>query len=342
MISNSDILFISLLKIPGFGQVSLNRFLSYLVAKEIALPKDNYREFQNVISQFLDYSRGLNIRKIPHVSFDYDFQISFQSLLESVHMIEKNNRINQIRMISRLDKEYPPLLKAIKNPPLILHCKGEISSLQSSLTVAVIGTRDPSEYIIKKIPSVLERFIAEGFTIVSGLAVGCDTMGHSAAVAERKPTIAILAGGLHDIYPQENTALAQKILDNNGLLISELPYGVNPGRYTFVLRDRIQSGLSYGIFVIETGLKGGTMKTVNYAHEQGRLIACSHYQMEDEIAKNHDKFQGNIYLAENKKYLAKKIFDEDTLQSFLNAIKERHLLQSKSKVLSSNNQILMY
>ncbi len=342
MISNSDILFISLLKISGFGQVSLNRFVTYLIDKKFPFPKEDYMAFKKLFSEFLDFHNSQNKRKIPLISLDYSFQTSFQSLLESVRMIEQNNKINNIRMISVIDPEYPPLLKDIKNPPLILHCKGDISSLQRLPTVAVIGTREPSEFTLGKMPPILDELIDNGLTIVSGLAKGCDTLGHISAVSREKATIAVLAGGLHNIYPQENTMLAKKILDNKGLLISELPYGVNPDKYTFVLRDRIQSGLSYGIFVIETGIKGGTMKTVNYAYEQGRLIACSHYQIEDETAKNYEKFQGNIYLSENKKYLARKIYNQETLQHFINEIKYRNVLRSSNKVVYSTNQFLMY
>lgn len=342
MISNSDILLISLLKIPGLGQVSLNRFLAYLIDKKLSLPKEDFILLKKLLLEFLDFHNSQNNRKIPLYSLDYLLEKSFQSLLDSVQKIEQNNKINNIKMISVLDSEYPFLLKAIKNPPLILHCKGNISSLQSLPTVAVIGTREPSEFTLRKMPPILDELVDNGLTIVSGLARGCDTIGHLSAVSKKKATIAVLAGGLHNIYPQENTFLANKILDYNGLLISELPYGINPDKYTFVLRDRIQSGLCHGIFVIETGIKGGTMKTVNYAYEQGRLIACSHYQIEDEKAKNYEKFQGNIYLVENTKYLAQKIYNQETLQHFITEIKDRYILQSSNKMLSSNNQIIMY
>ena len=108
--------------------------------------------------------------------------------------------------------------------------------------------------------------------VVSGLAAGIDTAAHEGTLNAKGKTIAVLAHGLHTIYPGENKKLAERILENNGTLISEYSWGKNSTKGSFIARDRIQSGLSTGVLVIETKEKGGTMHTVQYCNKQGRVL----------------------------------------------------------------------
>jgi len=133
---------------------------------------------------------------------------------------------------------------------------------------------------------------------VSGLAKGCDTAGHVGALRAHGITTAVLAHGLDSIYPKENRSLAENILSNDGLLISEYLVGQKPIGSFFVERDRIQAGLSDCVFVVETGIKGGTMHTVKYCLEYERILACLQHPQE---MHNEIKVQGNRALIADQK-----------------------------------------
>ena len=136
-------------------------------------------------------------------------------------------------------------------------------------SLAIVGARKCSNYGIK----VAEEFagcLSNYFSIVSGFAYGIDSIAHRSAIRNKKRTIAIMGVGLDRYYPEENKNLAQDILDNNGLLISEFPIGTKPLKSNFPRRNRVISGISSGVLVIEAGLKSGTFITANCALEQGR------------------------------------------------------------------------
>lgn len=170
---------------------------------------------------------------------------------------------------------YPELLRYIEDPPALLYCKGNIELLTEMDCIAVIGTRSPTEYGKVAAKKIARIFADRGFTIVSGLALGVDTAGHQGALeAKNGKTIAILANSLEKIYPAKNKLLAEQILDNEGLLISEIPLGKKTFRGSFVSRDRIQSGMSLGVCPVQAPLKSGTHHTIAFAQKQNRLVFC--------------------------------------------------------------------
>lgn len=245
--------------------------------------------------------------KIPDISNVKDAKKSALRIMD-----QSDNQ--DIKIIGLKNQGYPKLLEHISNPPLLIHVKGEINALESHPTVAIVGTREPSNYG-KILGERFSDLVAQnGFGIVSGLALGCDTVAHKAALRNNIPTIAVMAGGLHSIYPRENQGLAYDIVDNGGALISELPIGTNPFRSSFVQRDRIQSGLSLGTVIIQTDIKGGTMHTASFTLEQGRILACL---IPDDSHAKHIKYQGNLKLVRENKAKAinsaeavKKLFQE--------------------------------
>jgi DNA protecting protein DprA len=178
---------------------------------------------------------------------------------------------NNVEIFSKFDNGFPALLKEIPNSPLLLHVKGNTSILHDTC-IAVVGTRNPTSFGEGKAFEVGEDLANEGYTIVSGLATGVDAAAHTGALNANGHTIAVLAHGLQMIYPAANKALAQKILKKNGALVSEYPWNATLEPWKLVQRDRIQSGLSRGVFVIETGIKGGTMHTVDFCIKQKRLL----------------------------------------------------------------------
>lgn len=180
--------------------------------------------------------------------------------------------MEEVKTIDINNKNYPELLKKITNPPKVLYFRGEIFPEENCF--AVVGTRRCSSYG-KQMASEIAGDLAEsGLTIVSGLAPGIDTAAHQAAVERKKRTIAVLGTGVDNksIYPRENLKLAEEILKNNGCLISEYPPGTPGSKFTFPQRNRIISGLSTGILVVEAKEKSGALITADWARKQQRKI----------------------------------------------------------------------
>lgn len=178
----------------------------------------------------------------------------------------------EIKKISIEDKEYPLLLRKIKGAPKILYCRGEI--LPKENCFAVVGARLCSSYGKQAALEIAGDLAEAGLTIVSGLAPGIDTFAHTAVVERKRRTIAVLGTGLDErsIYPQSNLKLAEKILETGGCLISEYPPGTRGTQFTFPQRNRIISGLSLGILVIEAKEKSGALITAEWARKQKRKI----------------------------------------------------------------------
>jgi len=188
----------------------------------------------------------------------------------------------EIKKILIEDENYPKLLKKIKDPPKILYYLGELKPKENCF--AIVGTRRYSSYG-KQVALEIAGDLAEaGLTIVSGLAPGIDTFAHTAVVERRKlarrslgeggRTIAVLGTGLDEksIYPQSNLKLAKRILETGGCLISEYPPGTPGSKFTFPQRNRIISGLSLGVLVVEAKQKSGALITANFAFSQKRKV----------------------------------------------------------------------
>ena len=169
------------------------------------------------------------------------------------------------------DDRYPKLLKEIFDPPEVLYCVGNIALLNAS-SIAIIGCRNMSKYGEKVARIFAEGISKAGITVVSGLARGIDKVAHENSYKNEGRTIAVLGSGLDIIYPKENEQLYKYIINNGGLIISEFPEGTRPNKENFPQRNRIISGLSKGIIVVEAKRKSGTMITVNHALEQGRDV----------------------------------------------------------------------
>ncbi len=168
------------------------------------------------------------------------------------------------------DEKFPNLLKQIDTPPFCLYCKGNIQLL-NSLCVGIVGTRKPTDYGIVVTKQFANALAQNDITIVSGLAVGVDTIAHKAALDVSGKTIAVLAGGLNHIYPASNYQLARTMAENN-LLISENAPDIAPQSYYFPIRNRIIAALSSGVLVTEAGEKSGSLHTINYAINYGKEI----------------------------------------------------------------------
>lgn len=170
-------------------------------------------------------------------------------------------------------KNYPKLLAQIHDPPKQLYCRGNIKLL-NSFCFGVVGTRKLTAYGKEATEHIVSGLAGSGMTIVSGLAMGIDAVAHQTALDNDLPTIAVLGSGVDDksIYPRINFTLAQEILKNGGLVTSEYPEGFHANEKTFPQRNRIISGLSKGVLVIEAPEKSGALITTKFATEQNRDV----------------------------------------------------------------------
>lgn len=168
-------------------------------------------------------------------------------------------------------KWYPENLKNISSPPKELYCLGNLKLLNSK-SIAVIGSRVYTNYGKKAAKEFAYNLANNDISIVSGFARGIDSFSHQAALEAKGKTIAVLGSGLDVIYPKENNKLYQDIIKNNGLIISEYPLGTQPKKQNFPARNRIISGLSDGVLVIEARKNSGTNITVDFALEQGKDV----------------------------------------------------------------------
>ncbi len=176
-----------------------------------------------------------------------------------------------VKVIFPEDPGYPVLLNQIVDPPDLLFFKGSMDSPQER-AIAVIGSRRETRYGREQAYRIAKDLAHGGVTVVSGLARGVDTAAHLGALDGKGRTIAVLGSGLGRIYPQENEALAQRIIHSGGAIISELPTFSEPLAYHFPVRNRIVSGLSNGILLVEAREKSGTLITVGHALDQGREV----------------------------------------------------------------------
>jgi DNA processing protein len=202
------------------------------------------------------------------------FSMNWEHLLdEACSQIDRNTR-QGLSVLTIGDDAYPQLLRLIPDPPLVLFVKGKPASLSAAPTVAVVGTRHPTECGVQVASRISRSLASAGCCIVSGLALGIDTAAHQGALEGGGQTVAVFGTPLDKVYPADNKELARKILDFGGAWVSETPTGGSTRRNSFVLRDRIQSGLSAVVIPVQTDIGGGTMHTVRFAHKHFRLLFC--------------------------------------------------------------------
>lgn len=177
-----------------------------------------------------------------------------------------------IQILVRTDKLYPARLLEITTSPTILYIKGDITGIENS--ISIVGTRKYTPYGARIAEKISRELSEAGIPIISGLALGIDSIAHRGCLDGKSKTIAVLGGGISSqaLYPKTNQTLANTIIASGGALISEFPPKSKPRRENFVLRNRIVSGISRGILVIEAPIKSGTMTTVKYALEQNRDV----------------------------------------------------------------------
>ena len=176
-----------------------------------------------------------------------------------------------VDVISFLDTAYPKRLSEIYQSPWLLYCVGDLALLQEEYILAVIGTRKPTDYGVKVTKALVPDLVKEGIVIASGLAKGIDGVAQNSSLVHNGKVIGVIAGGCQHIYPKENIGLARDIA-KHGLLLSEYPPIRRPEKWQFPMRNRLISGISRGILVVEGKRRSGTMITIQQGLEQGKDI----------------------------------------------------------------------
>lgn len=180
-------------------------------------------------------------------------------------------RKQHINILTYRDAAYPSRLRNIADPPVVLYYSGVLPDFDSQPVIAVVGTRKATPYGISAAKNMAAQMACCGALVISGGATGIDTAAMEMAVATGNSTVAVLGGGVDIIYPAHNRELYGKVV-RNGCLLSEYPPGTKPTRWSFPQRNRILSGLSHGVLVVEAPQKSGALITARDAIEQGRDV----------------------------------------------------------------------
>lgn len=199
------------------------------------------------------------------------------------------------RVLCALDDDYPALLAETPDKPFFIFVLGNWAP-NASQSVAVIGTREPTEHGKVMGQRIAGHFVSQGWSIVSGLAIGCDAIAHEKAIEEGGHTVAVLAHGLQTIAPKQNEKLAERIVKQGGALVTEYAFGIEPYGPQFVKRDRIQAGLSRGVVLIQSDVQGGSLHASRAALEYRRVLAVAS-PTERDVAAGEPKIGANVILA---------------------------------------------
>jgi len=254
---------------------------------------------------------GTSLSTQPFIAANYP-----PSAIETAKVImEKLEHAEDIHLLHYWNDRYPKLLRQINSPPVALYYRGKIPPERS---VAIVGTRKPSEYSRRVTRIITENLVSAGFAITSGMARGIDGEAHADALACGGSTVGVLANGIDIVYPSANHDIYYKIIESGGSsLISEYPPGIYSGRWTFVRRNRIISGLSIATIVIQAGVKSGTLITARYAAEQGRdVFVCPGGALDEDFTGSHKLIDEGARILYDVDALIAALTDDSQLNLF--------------------------
>lgn len=216
-------------------------------------------------------ARGSELRAVEGIGGEVADQIV--NWEKTVDLSAELKRIHDFgaEVITSGSASYPRQLREIHSAPIVLYVWGELTE-RDQHAIGVIGSRRTTHYGTESAKKLSYQLAYAGLTVISGLARGIDTAAHQGALAAKGRTIAVIGSGLMKLYPPENAALAEKIRSGNGAIVSEFSMEIEPDRQTFPMRNRIISGWSHGILVVEAGLNSGALITASQAIDQGRSV----------------------------------------------------------------------
>ena len=307
---NNAELIITLTLIKGLGRKTINKIIRQGVLNSLET------------SETIDYLNNINL-KIKGIITKDELKYANEVAKRTIEICDRED----IKISTLLDEDFPQKLKNIDDNPVIIYSKGDYNNLNYK-GVAIIGSRNPSLHGVNvsyKISSILSQ---KNYTIVSGLANGCDTFAHLGSLDTYGKTIAVMPCGLDMVYPNNNCDLFKRIINNNGCVISEYPPSQAVSKYRLIERDRLQSALSEGIIVIETTENGGSLHTVNYAFDQNKIVSCYKH---NKNYSNLKTVKGNIKLLQNDEVIP--IYDTESLNEFLKKVDNFYKYQNTNQKL---------
>lgn len=268
-----ELLFLKELK--GMGNATINKDYANIIS------------FKNDPEEFFSFMLK-NSKKYSRI----ELELAMENAKRSINYLEG---LKDTKVITIFDDTYPKKLASLGNKkPVVLYLRGNMDLLNSD-SIAVIGTREPSEHTKNMEEQFVKRLVTyHNVTVVSGLALGCDKIAHEVTLDNSGYTLAVLPSGFNKITPKSNKVLADRILANNGLLMTEYAPDADASKYTFVDRDAIIAAISHGTLVMQCGIKSGTMHTVDAAVKIKRRIACYAGML------NMDIYDGNRIMIDDK------------------------------------------
>ncbi len=271
MITNSDIRYADLF----YSAVVLNTGFNYKVLRDLTDNKAivSYRDLYNreLINRILKGEFDVSRDSISHIQRIED---SYGKVIKIVNNYARIANENNIEVVSCLDQTYPYNWKVLSGMPRVFYTKGNyelINQMTLSGSAAVVGSRNPSRYAQYATEKMCKELGDKGITVISGLAAGIDRQAHLSSVNTKGGTIAVLAGGVDNIYPASNKDIYD-LIAAKGLIISEMPPGQQPIRQYFPSRNRLIAGLSDCTMIMEAGEVSGTLHTASFAANQGKEV----------------------------------------------------------------------
>lgn len=247
-----------LTKIKNLGNTRIKNIINYF-----GNPADFFKSTKN------------DLRKIEGIDFSISDEIisvrnNLKNFEKEFDSVLNNAEKKKINVICITDDEYPENLKKIFDAPVLLYCKGKLDCSDKH-SLSIVGTRNPTEYGKYNCEKFTENLSKLGIPIISGFARGVDSIVHKVCLKNNNLTYAVLGSGVDVVYPSENRKLYNELIEN-GAVISEFPIGAQPDKMNFPKRNRIISGISLGSLIIESGIKGGSLLTAEFALDQGKEI----------------------------------------------------------------------
>ncbi|MEH4007833.1 DNA-processing protein DprA, partial [Hafnia alvei] len=290
VITPSTKLLLTLSMIKGVGPVLLKKAASSFLFSSVSTIDELSRFDPKLSSLINDEASFLMAKEKAEKQIEYADKYSF-------------------RIISILDDDYPKLLSETKDDPCLLYVQGRLFNSPDN-SVAIIGTREPTYHGKLITERITKFFVEKNWSIVSGLAIGCDGIAHETALNCHGHTIAVLAHGLQTIAPTRHKKLAYRIVEEGGALITEYPFGQDIQRQQYVKRDRIQAGLARGVVMIQSDIKGGSLHASRASLDYNRWLAVP-YPTKDDAERNEPKAQANLLIANGSDFDKVKVLNFD-------------------------------
>lgn len=261
MLTVRDIMVIS--RLPRFGRETVFQCVQHTLQSDYhSSDASDLMEYLKEIKQSLDF-------RLPTFS---ELELAWKENNQTLEIMEKI----EVKPVGFSESLYPQSLFDLEDYPLVLFYQGNLRTLHQLNGIGVVGTRIPSPEGIKLAAATGSYLARRGYSVISGLAAGCDSLAHRGCLDEGGYTVACLPFGHDQLLQGSGKYLGREIVEQGGLLLSEYSPGGEVHKRQFIERNRLISGLSRKIIVIETGKTGGTLHTVRFAHQQGKPVGCWH------------------------------------------------------------------